>query len=87
MPRAATLPSGAIRILEIEDQGIGRGLLGALEFPDAVAGNEQERAHIITHIVLRMIFSKNRYTHFSDHALGFPSINPVRLQLATTSPR
>ena len=30
------------RILEIEDQGVGGGLLRALELADAVAGNEQE---------------------------------------------
>src|SRR5205085_12352451 len=40
-------------ILEIEDQRVGRGLLGAFEFPDAVAGDEQERSHRITPSVCR----------------------------------
>ena len=30
------------RILEIEDQRVGRGLLGVFELAQAVAGNEQE---------------------------------------------
>ena len=40
-PRTDLLLRGN-RILEIEDQRIGRGLLGAFELAQAVTGNEQE---------------------------------------------